>query len=161
MRLSKVTDIDQILNVLPSGSRILGLDVGQKTIGIAISNSALTLATPIKTIRRERLSGDARELKQIASERHVGSLVIGLPINMDGSEGARCQSVRQFVQNIEDILKLPIIFWDERLSTVAVEKNMISLDVTRLRRKKLLDQEAASFILQGALDYLKNKRHTD
>lgn len=161
MPLSKVTDIDQILDIVPSGKRMLGLDIGRKTIGIAISNSELTLATPIKTIRRNRLASDAQELEQMTKARQVGGLVVGLPINMDGSEGARCQAVRQFVRNIEHILKLPIIFWDERLSTVAVEKNMISLGVTRLRRKKLLDKEAASFILQGALDYLKNKRHTD
>lgn len=132
--------------------RLLGLDLGEKTIGLALSDPGLSVASPITTIRRTKFTADAKELLRIAAERQVGGLVIGLPLNMDGSEGPRCQSVRQFAINLTKLQDLPILFWDERLSTVAVERNMIDADMSRAKRAKVVDQAAAAFILQGVLD---------
>jgi putative Holliday junction resolvase len=132
----------------------MGLDVGEKTIGIALSDAGRIIATPLKTLRRTKFSHDARELLGLAEERQVGGLVIGLPINMDGSEGKKCQSVRQFAANLGEITKLPIAFWDERLSSVAVTRTLIEADVSRARRRQVVDKMAAGFILQGALDRL-------
>jgi putative Holliday junction resolvase len=137
---------------LSRNQRLLGLDVGQKTIGLALSDPALSVASPVTTIRRTKFTADAAALLKLAGERGVGGLVIGLPLNMDGSEGPRCQSVRQFAANLLKVNDLPILFWDERLSTVAVERAMIAHDVTRAKRDKVVDQAAAAFILQGALD---------
>ena len=134
--------------------RLLGLDLGEKTIGLALSDPGLSVASPITTIRRTKFTADAKELLRIAAERQVGGLVIGLPLNMDGSEGPRCQSVRQFAVNLLKLQQLPVLFWDERLSTVAVERNMIDADMTRAKRAKVVDQAAAAFILQGVLDAL-------
>ncbi len=132
--------------------RLLGLDLGEKTIGLALSDPGLSVASPITTIRRTKFTADAKELLRIVTERQVGGLVIGLPLNMDGSEGPRCQSVRQFAANLAKLQDLPVLFWDERLSTVAVERNMIDADMTRAKRAKVVDQAAAAFILQGVLD---------
>jgi putative holliday junction resolvase len=134
--------------------RLLGLDLGEKTVGLALSDPGLTVASPITTIRRTKFTADATELLRIAADRQVGGLVIGLPLNMDGSEGPRCQSVRQFAVNLTKLQDLPILFWDERLSTVAVERNMIDADMSRAKRAKVVDQAAAAFILQGVLDAL-------
>lgn len=132
--------------------RLLGLDLGEKTIGLALSDPGLSVASPITTIRRTKFTADAKELLRIVAERQVGGLVIGLPLNMDGSEGPRCQSVRQFAVNLMKLRELPVLFWDERLSTVAVERNMIAADMTRAKRARVVDQAAAAFILQGVLD---------
>jgi len=137
---------------LTRNQRLLGLDVGEKTIGLALSDPALSVASPVTTIRRSKFTADAAALLKLAEERGVGGLVIGLPLNMDGSEGPRCQSVRQFASNLLKLKDLPILFWDERLSTMAVERAMIAHDVTRAKRDKVVDQAAAAFILQGALD---------
>jgi len=137
--------------------RLLGLDLGEKTIGLALSDPGLSVASPITTIRRTKFTADAKELLRIVAERQVGGLVIGLPLNMDGSEGPRCQSVRQFAVNLTKLQDLPILFWDERLSTVAVERNMIDADLSRAKRAKVVDQAAAAFILQGVLDALSYK----
>ncbi|HNB28609.1 MAG TPA: Holliday junction resolvase RuvX [Alphaproteobacteria bacterium] len=134
--------------------RLLGLDLGEKTIGLALSDPGLSVASPVTTIRRTKFTADARELLKLVAERQVGGLVIGLPLNMDGSEGPRCQSVRQFAANLLKLQDLPILFWDERLSTVAVERNMIDADLSRAKRAKVVDQAAAAFILQGVLDAL-------
>lgn len=134
--------------------RLLGLDLGEKTIGLALSDPGLSVASPVTTIRRTKFTADAKELQRIVTERQVGGLVIGLPLNMDGREGPRCQSVRQFAANLMKLQDLPILFWDERLSTVAVERDMISADLTRAKRAKVVDQAAAAFILQGVLDAL-------
>ena len=134
--------------------RLLGLDLGEKTIGLALSDPGLSVASPVTTIRRTKFTADARELLKLVAERQVGGLVIGLPLNMDGSEGPRCQSVRQFAANLLKLQDLPILFWDERLSTVAVERNMIDADLSRAKRAKVVDQAAAAFILQGVLDSL-------
>lgn len=147
--------IDELRAALPAGRRLLGLDVGQKTIGLAISDSDFKVATPVETIRRTKFAADAQRLAELTAARGVGGLVIGLPINMDGTEGPRCQSVRQFAANLLKRIELPIAFWDERLSTAAVTRAMLELDVSRARRAKAVDKMAAAYILQGALDKLR------
>ena len=137
---------------LPAGARLLGLDVGDKTVGLAISDSNLAVASPIETIRRGKFAADAAHLLRLIDERGVGGLIIGLPVNMDGGEGPRCQSVRQFARNLLALRDLPIAFWDERLSTAAVERAMIEADLSRQRRAKSVDMAAAAYILQGAID---------
>lgn len=141
---------------LPDAGRLLGLDVGSKTIGLAISDSRRSIASPLETIRRKKLTHDVVALSAIVAERQIVALVIGLPVNMDGSEGPRCQSVRQFAANIRERgIDLPQAFWDERLSTAAVERFLIGeADMTRQRRAQVVDKMAAAYILQGALDAL-------
>jgi putative Holliday junction resolvase len=151
-------DITALRAALPRNQRLLGLDVGEKTIGLALSDPGLSVASPVSTIRRTKFTADANALLKLAAERGVGGLVIGLPLNMDGSEGPRCQSVRQFAANLLKLKDLPILFWDERLSTMAVERAMIAHDVTRAKRDKVVDQAAAAFILQGALDAIGRPR---
>ena len=153
-----VADTTALRATLPRNQRLLGLDVGEKTIGLALSDPGLTVASPISTIKRTKFTADANALLKLAAERGVGGLVIGLPLNMDGSEGPRCQSVRQFAANLLKLKDLPILFWDERLSTMAVERAMIAHDVTRAKRDKVVDQAAAAFILQGALDAIGRTR---
>jgi putative Holliday junction resolvase len=149
-----VADAAALRAALPRNQRLLGLDLGEKTIGLALSDPGLSVASPVATIRRSKFTADANALLKLAADRGVGGLVIGLPLNMDGSEGPRCQSTRQFAANLLKLKDLPILFWDERLSTVAVERAMIAHDVTRARRDKVVDQAAAAFILQGTLDAL-------
>lgn len=142
---------------LSSGQRLLGLDLGEKTVGMAISDSGLSIASPLETIRRGKFTKDAGTLKALCAARKVGGLVIGLPVNMDGSEGPRCQSVRQFAANLIEQagVALPIAFWDERLSTAAVERFLVEeADMSRKRRAAVVDKMAAAYILQGALDAL-------
>ncbi len=142
---------------LKPGERLLGLDLGEKTIGLAISDSALKIASPLDTLRGGKFTADAGALKRLVAERGVGGLVIGLPVNMDGSEGPRCQSARQFAANLTEIagFSLPVAFWDERLSTAAVERILVAeADMSRKRRKQVVDKMAAAYILQGALDAL-------
>lgn len=135
-------------------NRLMGLDMGEKTIGIAISDAGRTIATPYKTLKRTKFSRDAEELLALAEERQIGGIVIGLPLNMDGTEGPRCQSVRQFAADLGQQTELPIAFWDERLSTVAVTRTLLEADTSRARRRQVVDKMAAGFILQGALDRL-------
>jgi putative Holliday junction resolvase len=142
---------------VPDKRRLLGLDVGEKTIGIAISDSDFKVAAPVETIRRTKFAADAARLAQLITERAVGGLIIGLPVNMDGSEGPRCQSVRQFAANLLNRIDRPIALWDERLSTAAVTRAMLALDVSRARRARAVDKEAAAYILQGALDALRRR----
>ncbi len=133
--------------------RLLGLDVGEKTIGLAISDSAYTIGSPLETIRRSKFTKDAERISALVEENEIGGLVIGFPFNMDGSEGPRCQSVRQFSQNLEKVLGIPYVFWDERLSTAVVERMLVKeADMSRKRRAKVVDKLAAAYILQGALD---------
>ena len=137
------------------GQRLLGLDPGSKTIGVAISDSALKVASPLETIKRARFTQDAARLAELCRDYRVGGLVIGLPVNMDGSEGPRCQSVRALARNLKEKagLDLPMAFWDERLSTAAVERFLVDeADMTRKRRGEVVDKMAAAYILQGALD---------
>ena len=134
----------------------MGLDLGEKTIGIAVSDPGQTIATPVETIKRTKFSRDAARLLELADGREIGGLVIGLPVNMDGSEGAKCQSVRQFAANLGELTALPIAFWDERLSTVAVTRTLLEADASRAKRSQVVDKLAAAFILQGALDRLNS-----
>jgi len=144
----------ELAAALPRHVRLAGLDLGEKTIGIAIGDPGHLVASPLTTIRRTKFTKDATELLRILDERQIGGLVIGLPLNMDGTEGPRCQSVRQFVRNLTPMRDLPIAFWDERMSTMAVTRSMIEADLSRAKRGKVVDQSAAAFILQGALDSL-------
>ena len=140
------------------GTRLLGLDLGSKTIGLALSDPAFMVASPIDTIRRTKFGKDAAELDRLIADRGVGGLVLGLPINMDGSEGPRCQSTRQFATNlIQRGMEQPIVFWDERLSTAAVERVLIDeADMSRRKRADVVDKMAAAYILQGVLDRLRS-----
>jgi putative Holliday junction resolvase len=152
-----VVPLAELAGRLAPGQRLLGLDLGAKTIGLAISDSALKVASPLETLRRGKFTQDAQALACLCAERQVGGLVLGLPVNMDGSEGPRCQSVRQFAANLAEVagLTLPIAFWDERLSTAAVERLLIEeADMSRKRRAAVVDKMAAAYILQGALDAL-------
>jgi putative Holliday junction resolvase len=143
---------------LAPGKRLLGLDVGSKTIGLALSDAGLVIASPLETIRRVKFSKDAEALSGIIARRQVGGLLLGLPVNMDGSEGPRCQSVRQFAANLDKLMpELPMGFWDERLSTAAVTRTLIEADASRKRRAELVDKLAAAYILQGALDSLARR----
>ncbi len=148
-----ITTLDRLKAGLEPGARLLGLDVGTKTIGLALSDVTCKVATPFDTIRRAKFAGDARTIGAIAAEHGVGGLVIGLPLSMDGTEGRRCQSVRQFAANLLQRVGLDAAFWDERLSTAAVERMLIGeADMSRKRRAKVIDKAAAAYILQGALD---------
>lgn len=135
------------------GRRLLGFDVGEKTIGLALSDASLLVASPLETIRRRKFSIDAERVAALCAEHGVGGLVIGLPVNMDGSEGPRAQSTRQFGRNLDAKLSLAYAFWDERLSTAAVQRMLVEeADMTRKRRGELIDKLAATYILQGMLD---------
>ncbi|MEQ9607503.1 MAG: Holliday junction resolvase RuvX [Kiloniellaceae bacterium] len=140
---------------LQPGQRLLGLDPGSKTIGVAISDSALRVASPLEPIKRAKFAQDAEQLVRICAGYKIGGLVIGLPVNMDGSEGPRCQSVRALARNLREKagFEMPMAFWDERLSTAAVERFLVDeADMTRKRRGEVVDKMAAAYILQGALD---------
>lgn len=146
---------------LPGGVPFLGLDLGDKTIGVALSDPAGHVASALETVRRAKFTQDAERLEHLVAERRVGGIVLGLPVNMDGGEGPRCQSTRQFARNLIQIRNwtIPFAFWDERLSTVAVERVLIDqADMTRARRGQVVDKMAASFILQGALDARRLRR---
>ncbi|MEY9466410.1 putative Holliday junction resolvase [Bradyrhizobium ottawaense] len=142
----------------PARGALVGLDLGTKTIGVAVSNADRRLATGVETIQRKAFKQDAARLLAIAAERKVVGFVLGLPINMDGSEGPRAQSTRAFARNFAGLTPLPIGLWDERLSTAAVERELIGMDVSRAKRAEVIDEHAAIFILQGALDRLANLR---
>lgn len=133
---------------------LLGLDLGTKTIGVAVSDTLRRIASPLRTLRRSTFGTDAAVLIAIAAERGIGGVVLGLPRNMDGSEGPRCQSTRAFARNLAGRMPLPITFWDERLSTVAAERMLIAADTSRMRRAQVIDHVAAGYILQGFLDRL-------
>lgn len=141
----------------PAG-RLLGIDVGSKTLGLALSDATRVIASPLLTIRRTRFRDDAAALGRIVADHTVSGLVIGLPVSMDGREGPRCQSVRQFAANLSAHVDLPMAFWDERWSTVAVERMLVAeADLSRKRRREVVDKQAAGYILQGALDFLADR----
>ena len=144
------------LEALATRARLMALDVGEKTVGIALGTTALALASPLETIRRTRFAADARRIFALADEHGVDALVIGLPVNMDGSEGRRCQSVRQFASDLLARRDIAAAFWDERLSTAAVTRAMIEADLSRRKRAEAVDRLAAAYILQGALDRIRN-----
>lgn len=145
---------DAVAALLPQVP-VLGLDLGTKTIGVAVSDITRQIATPIATIARKKFTEDARLLLALAQERKVGLIVLGLPLNMDGSEGPRVQSTRAFARNLEKLTPIPITYWDERLSTAAVQRMLIGADASRARRAEVVDKLAAAYILQSALDTLK------
>jgi putative Holliday junction resolvase len=147
--------LQSALENLPQTSRLMGLDLGTKTIGIATSDRSRQIATPITTIARTKFTQDATELLAIATKENVGVLVLGLPINMDGTEGPRAQATRAFARNLARLTSLSIVFWDERLSTAAVERMLIDADTSRATREKVVDKLAAAWILQAALDALR------
>ena len=134
---------------------MLGLDVGTKTIGMALSDVTRSVATPYETIRRTKFTTDAKTILEVIETNKVGALLIGLPLNMDGSEGPRAQSTRAFARNLARLVDVPLVFWDERLSTAAVERHLIEADASRKRRAQVIDRMAAAYILQGALDRLR------
>jgi putative Holliday junction resolvase len=141
------------LRDMPPG-RLLGLDLGTKTIGIAVSDVTRQIATPLRTIQRTKFTVDAGDLVKLAETEKALAFVLGLPINMDGTEGPRCQSTRAFARNLEKLTPVPILFWDERLSTAAVQRMLIAYDRSRAKRAEVVDKLAAAYILQGALDRL-------
>ena len=143
---------------LPARGALIGLDLGTKTIGVAASDPDRRLAAPVETIARKNFSADAARLLALAAERKAAAFVLGLPVNMDGSEGPRAQSTRAFARNFSNLTGLAIALWDERLSTAAVERELIGMDVSRARRAEVIDEHAAIFILQGALDRLTKLR---
>ena len=136
-------------------ARLLGLDVGTKTIGMALSDVTRSVATPFDTIRRTKFTADAKTIREVVEKNQVGALVIGFPLNLDGSEGPRAQSTRAFARNLAAHVTVPMVFWDERLSTAAVERHLIEADASRKRRAEVIDRMAAAYILQGALDRLR------
>ncbi len=147
--------IEELPARLKPGQRLLGLDLGTKTIGLALSDVSRTVATPLDTIRRTKFTQDAEALLAVVKEHGIAALVIGLPVNLDGSEGPRAQSTRAFVRNLTPLTNLPLVLWDERLSTAAAERALLDADASRKRRAEVIDKMAAAFILQGALDRLK------
>lgn len=153
-----IDDITEFSGALAPMRPILGLDLGEKTIGVAASDALLQGSNAVVTIKRKKFGLDAAALLDIATERNAAGIILGLPRNMDGSEGPRCQSTRAFARNLSALTDLPIGFWDERLSTVAAERALIEADLTRKRRKEVIDSVAATFILQGALDRLRHIR---
>lgn len=144
----------EFLAALPKTGAIAGLDLGTVTIGVAVSDSLRSVATPLQTIKRKKFGVDAAQLLELTTHRLVTGIVLGLPRNMDGSEGPRCQATRAFARNLERLTPLPITYWDERLSTVAAERALIEADTSRKRRAEVIDHVAAGYILQGMLDRL-------
>lgn len=147
-------DFDSFRAALPPKGALIGLDLGEKTIGVAVSDLRRGVATPLETIRRKKFTLDAARLLEIATARSIAGLVLGLPLNMDGSEGPRCQTTRAFARNLSRLSELPIGFWDERLSTVAAERALLEADTSRAKRALVIDHVAAAYILQGFLDRL-------
>ncbi|WP_035259536.1 Holliday junction resolvase RuvX [Actibacterium mucosum] len=143
---------EDFLAALPPTGALMGLDLGTKTIGVAVSDGLRGVATPLETVKRKKFGVDAARLLDIAMDRTVTGVVLGLPRNMDGSEGPRCQSTRAFARNLSGLTDLPIGFWDERLSTVAAERALLEADTSRRRRAEVIDHVAAGYILQGVLD---------
>lgn len=148
-------DIEDFARRLPREGAILGLDVGTKTIGLAISDVTRSIATPLRTLRRTKFTPDAAALLALVAERDVRGFIIGLPVNFNGTEGPRAQSCRAFARNLGGLTGLSIAFWDERLSTAAAERVLLDADASRKRRAEVIDSVAAGFILQGALDRMK------
>jgi putative pre-16S rRNA nuclease len=149
-----VLPLIEIAKLLPPRGALIGLDLGSKTIGVAASDPDRRLAAGVETVARKSFAIDAKRVLALAAERKAVGLVLGLPINMDGSEGPRAQSTRAFGRNLARLTELPIALWDERLSTAAVERDLIAADVSRRKRAAVIDQHAAAYILQGALDRL-------
>ncbi|SFU93106.1 putative holliday junction resolvase [Aliiroseovarius crassostreae] len=149
-------DIADFAAALSPMTALAGLDLGTKTIGVAVSDGFRQVATPLETIKRKKFTLDAGRILEIVAERQLGGIVLGLPRNMDGTEGPRCQSTRAFARNLAKLTELPITFWDERLSTVAAERALLEADTSRKRRSEVIDHVAAGYILQGVLDRMRH-----
>jgi putative Holliday junction resolvase len=154
--MGAIIPLEEAARILPPRGGLIGLDLGEKTIGVASCDPDRRLATGVQTIARTKFTGDAALLTEIAGARGAVGFVLGLPLNMDGSEGPRAQATRAFARNLSKLTDLPIALWDERLSTAAVERELIAADVSRAKRAAVIDQHAAAFILQGAIDRLRN-----
>jgi putative Holliday junction resolvase len=150
-----VVGLGELRAALGHGQRLLGLDLGAKTIGLALSDTGRIVATPLETLKRTSFARDAKKIVALAEEHGVGALVVGLPINMDGSQGPAAQSARAFARNLAAVSRRPIALWDERLSTAAVNRTLLDADMSRKGRAKVVDKMAAAFFLQGALDALR------
>ena len=157
--MSGATDINDVgcFAVLPRGARLLGFDLGTKTIGLALSDVDRYLASPLETLPRSKFSADAERIRALVERYAIGGFLFGLPLNMDGTEGPRAQATRAFARNLVRAMPLPVAFWDERLSTAAVNRSLIDQDASRARRAEVVDRMAAAYILQGALDRLQNE----
>ena len=151
-------DIVDFAAAVPPMAAVAGLDLGERTIGVAVSDRLRSVASPLETIRRKKFSLDAEKLLALVAARQIGGLILGLPRNMDGSEGPRCQSTRAFARNLSRLTELPIAFWDERMSTMAAERALLEADTSRKRRSEVIDHVAAGYILQGALDRIGHLR---
>lgn len=151
-------DVTEFAAALPTYAPLAGLDLGTKTIGVSVSDAMLTIASPLETIKRTKFQADAARLFEITAHRQIAGIVLGLPRNMDGSEGPRAQSTRAFARNLVRLTELPITYWDERLSTVAAERALLEADTSRARRAEVIDHVAAGVILQGLLDRLGHLR---
>jgi putative Holliday junction resolvase len=149
-------DLAMIATALQPRQRLMGLDLGEKTIGLALSDVELTIASPLETIRRVKFTKDVEAMLKLAAKLDVGGLVLGLPLNMDGTEGPRAQSTRAFARNLERLTTLPVAFFDERMSTLAVTRTLLSADASRARRAELVDKMAAAWLLQAALETIAN-----
>ena len=150
-----VKTLSELREGLKRGQRLMGLDLGSKTIGLSLSDITLTVASPLETIRRTKFSKDVERLLELATEHEIGGFVVGLPVNMDGSEGPAVQSARAFVRNLQKLSPIPVAFWDERMSTVAVTRTLLEADASRARRAEVVDKMASAYILQGALERLR------
>ncbi len=150
-----VQTLSELCEGLKRNQRLMGLDLGSKTIGLSLSDVTLTVASPLETIRRTKFSADVTRLLELAAKHEIGGFVIGLPINMDGTEGPAAQSARAFARNLNKLTPIPLAFWDERMSTAAVTRTLLEADATRARRAEVVDKMAAAYILQGALERLR------
>lgn len=153
-----IVDLAGLKAVMAPGKRLIGLDLGEKTVGMALSDTLLTVATPLETRKRGKFTDDAAALSALMTKHGAGGLVVGLPLNMDGSEGPSAQSARAFARNFVARSDVPILLWDERLSTAAVTRTLLDADASRKRRAEVVDKMAAAYILQGALDALRHMR---
>lgn len=153
--------VENLLPLLPDGRRLMGMDLGTKTIGLALSDVERRIATPLETVKRVKFGIDAAQVRTLIDRYAVAAIVLGFPLNMDGSEGPRAQSTRAFARNFGALAAIPILFWDERLSTMAVTRTLLEADASRARREALVDKMAAAYILQGALDRLAHLKDED
>ncbi|PNG25214.1 Holliday junction resolvase RuvX [Methylocella silvestris] len=153
---AEILEVADLRTRLSVKQRLIGIDLGSKTIGLALSDVERRIATPLETIQRIKFSKDAARLIQLAEKFDAGALIIGLPLNMDGSQGPRVQATRAFVRSLSALVSKPFVYWDERLSTAAVTRQLIDQDVSRLKRAEVVDKMAAAYILQGVLDRLRN-----
>ena len=147
--------LEDLAASLEPGRRLIGIDLGTKTIGLAVSDVTRTVGSPLVTIKRTKFGKDAAELLALCEENEVGGLILGLPVNMDGSEGPRAQATRAFARNLGNLTDIPVAFWDERLSTTAVTRTLLEADASRKRRGEVVDKMAAAYILQGALERMR------